>query len=41
MTVGRIIRSEACIAEGAAWLARAEPRFAAALERTGPPPLRL
>ena len=38
--VGRIIETEACIAEGAEWLARAEPRFAHALELTGPPPLR-
>jgi DNA-3-methyladenine glycosylase II len=29
------------VAEGADWLARAEPRFAAALERTGPLPLRV
>lgn len=39
--VGRIIRGEACVAEGAAWLAREEPRFATALEHTGPLPLRL
>jgi len=38
---GRLIRGPACIAEGAAWLSQAEPRFAAALERTGPLPLRL
>ena len=38
--VGRIIETEACVAEGAAWLAAAEPRFAAALGRTGPLPLR-
>ena len=37
----RIIRTEACLAEGADWLARAEPRFAHALSLTGPPPLRL
>lgn len=37
---GRIIQTEACIAEGAAWLARAEPRFAHALALTGPLPLR-
>lgn len=36
----RIIASEACVAEGAAWLARAEPRFAHALALTGPLPLR-
>ena len=38
--VGRIIETEACIAEGAAHLARVEPRFARALDLTGPPPLR-
>jgi DNA-3-methyladenine glycosylase II len=38
--VGRIIETEACIAEGADWLARAEPRFAHALTLTGLPPLR-
>lgn len=38
--VGRIIETEADVAEGAAWLAVAEPRFAAALELTGPLPLR-
>jgi len=37
---GRTIESEACLAEGADWLARAEPRFAHALELTGPLPLR-
>ena len=36
--VGRIIESDACVAEGAAWLAEAEPRFAPALTR--PLPLR-
>jgi DNA-3-methyladenine glycosylase II len=36
----RIIESPACVAEGAAHLVRVEPRFAAALERTGPLPLR-
>jgi len=41
MATGRLIRGPACIAEGADWLAAAEPRFAAALARTGPPPLRL
>jgi DNA-3-methyladenine glycosylase II len=40
MTVGRIIETPACVAEGAEWLARAEPRFAHALEVTGPLPLR-
>ncbi|MBW4982107.1 DNA-3-methyladenine glycosylase 2 family protein [Mameliella sp. CS4] len=39
--VGRLIRSEACVAEGADWLAAREPRFAFALDRTGPLPLRL
>ncbi|MDO6584539.1 DNA-3-methyladenine glycosylase 2 family protein [Salipiger sp. 1_MG-2023] len=39
--VGRIIESDACIAEGAAWLAEVEPRFAHALSLTGPLPLRL
>jgi DNA-3-methyladenine glycosylase II len=38
--VGRIIDAEACVAEGAAWLAQAEPRFAYALALTGPLPLR-
>ena len=38
--VGRIIVSDACVAEGAAWLAACEPRFAAALVLTGPLPLR-
>ena len=36
----RIIETEACVAEGAAWLAAAEPRFAEALALTGPLPLR-
>ena len=39
--VGRIIKTEACVAEGAAWLAEQEPRFRHALERTGPLPTRL
>ena len=38
--VGRIIQTEACVAEGAAWLAARDPRFAAALALTGPLPLR-
>jgi DNA-3-methyladenine glycosylase II len=38
--VGRIIESEADVAEGAAWLAARHPRFAEALDRTGPLPLR-
>jgi DNA-3-methyladenine glycosylase II len=36
----RIIETEACVAEGAAYLAGIEPRFAAALAETGPLPLR-
>lgn len=38
--VGRIIETEACVAEGAAWLATRHPDFARALAETGPPPLR-
>lgn len=37
---GRLIETEADIAEGCAWLSAAEPRFAAALALAGPPPLR-
>lgn len=37
----RIIKSDACVAEGAAALAKAEPRFAKALALTEPLPLRL
>lgn len=40
MPVGRIIETPDCVAEGAAWLADREPRFAAALAETGPLPLR-
>lgn len=40
MDVGRIILSEACVQEGAEWLAQREARFAEALEATGPLPLR-
>lgn len=36
----RIIISDACVAEGAAWLAAADPRFERALAATGPLPLR-
>ena len=36
----RIIKAPACVAEGAKWLAKAEPRFAAALELSGALPLR-
>jgi len=39
--VGRIIKTEDCVAEGAAWLAAHDPRFARALDLTGPLPLRL
>lgn len=38
--VGRIIQTPACVAEGADWLAARDPRFAQALARTGPLPLR-
>lgn len=41
MSVGRIIKTHDCIAEGTDYLASIEPRFAHALELTGPPPLRL
>ncbi len=37
----RIITSDACVAEGAEALAKIEPRFAAAMQETGPLPLRL
>ncbi|MHA6323582.1 DNA-3-methyladenine glycosylase family protein [Roseivivax sp. CAU 1753] len=37
---GRIIRTDACVAEGAAHLCRIEPRFARVLDATGPLPLR-
>ncbi|NTT87417.1 DNA-3-methyladenine glycosylase family protein [Tabrizicola fusiformis] len=37
---GRIIQTDACVAEGAAWLAGQDARFAAALALTGPLPLR-
>ena len=40
MTVGRIIETPDCVAEGAAWLAARDPRLAAALDQTGPLPLR-
>ncbi|MBV1864176.1 MAG: DNA-3-methyladenine glycosylase 2 family protein [Rhodobacteraceae bacterium] len=40
MMVGRIIETDACVAEGAAYLARLKPEFATALELTGPLPLR-
>lgn len=38
--VGRIITTDACVAEGAEWLAYREPRFAQALSVCGPLPLR-
>ncbi|MBE1293455.1 MAG: DNA-3-methyladenine glycosylase 2 family protein [Rhodobacteraceae bacterium] len=41
MDVGRIIKTEDCVVEGAAWLASQDARFARALELTGPLPLRL
>jgi len=39
--VSALITCDADVARGAEWLARAEPRFAAALAQTGPLPLRL
>jgi len=38
--VGRIVATQACVAEGADWLARTEPAFARALAACGPLPLR-
>ncbi len=38
--VGRIIHSDACVAEGAAWLATQDARMADALALVGPLPLR-
>lgn len=40
MSVGRIIETPDCVAEGAEWLADACPRMAYAMEQTGPLPLR-
>jgi DNA-3-methyladenine glycosylase II len=40
VSVGRIIRGPDCVAEGAAWLAAREARFAAALDVVGELPLR-
>jgi DNA-3-methyladenine glycosylase II len=37
----RIIVDDACVAQGAEWLAQTDPRFADFLRRTGPLPLRL
>lgn len=39
--VGRIIKTEACVAEGAEWLAVQDERFRQALDVTGPLPTRL
>jgi len=39
--IDRIIKGDACVAEGAAWLANHDDRFASALQVTGPLPLRL
>lgn len=41
MGVGRVILGEACVAEGATWLADRVPEFSAALRETGTLPLRL
>ena len=38
--VGRLIETDACVAEGVAWLSKTEPRFARAIELTGDLPLR-
>ena len=40
MSVMRTIETEDCIAEGSAWLAKQEPRFAKVIEQSGLPPLR-
>ncbi|MEM0947672.1 MAG: DNA-3-methyladenine glycosylase 2 family protein [Pseudomonadota bacterium] len=40
MSIGRLIETPACVAEGADYLAASDPRFAYALDLTGPPPLR-
>ncbi|MDJ0823417.1 MAG: DNA-3-methyladenine glycosylase 2 family protein [Paracoccaceae bacterium] len=39
--IGRVIQGDACVAEGADWLAAQHPRWAKALDATGPLPLRL
>ena len=39
--IGRLIKTDACVAEGAAYLAKLDPRFRDALTATGPLPLRL
>ncbi|WP_025062533.1 DNA-3-methyladenine glycosylase family protein [Sulfitobacter guttiformis] len=41
MAVTALIRTQADVARGASWLAGQEPRFANALAKTGPLPLRL
>ena len=41
MSVGRVIRGDACVAEGAAWLVERDPLMARAYAATGPLPLRL
>ena len=41
MSIGRIIQTPECVAEGASYLAQKDPRFAQALAQTGPLPLRL
>lgn len=38
--ISRIIENDADVAEGAAWLAKEDPRFAQLLQETGPLPLR-
>ena len=40
MSVGRIIETNECVSEGAAWLAETCPRMAYAMDQTGPLPLR-
>lgn len=40
MSVGRIVATDADVAEGAAWLAARDPRLAMALDACGPLPLR-
>lgn len=39
--VTRIVKTAEDVAEGAAWLAKVDPRFAVLIEQTGPLPLRL
>jgi DNA-3-methyladenine glycosylase II len=40
VSIGRIIQTPACVAEGAEWLAARDPRMATALQQTGELPLR-